>query len=373
MRRQGLLFSPRRKIAEGARQLLVEMASQYTPHEVASWLYEIVAEFEEMAQAAVYLPGERPQLFRLLPDGQVRAARHHVCQGLSLVLSRIEKDPELREAARLFWQRLLQTQRHWFLALLRQMGNSAPAESLNLLRQLLDQSPEEIREQAVGYLVGYLLRRDSLIYPTLKELMQWATTTQAGREAQTVFLIYCLETNRRLAQQDYGHWPSLHPLFGFQSRAEAVECIDLLIGWLFTAALEVHEDDALLAVADIVAGWYFILSPPPQPEAQAEGNADDGPEECDARSVRQILLERLAQYTSRQHRSGLSTIWESYKDGILEKVFRLDEFANDQTAVSLDTQLIADAAVVRRKLIDTRNLLSQLRQDFIGCATAAVL
>jgi hypothetical protein len=372
MRRQGFLFSPKRKIAEGARQLLVDMAKQYAPNEVANWLYEIVAEFEHMAQAAVYLPGERPQLFRLLPDGHVRAARHHVCQGLSLVLSRINKEPELQEAARLFWQRLLQTQRQWFLDLLRQMGNSAPAESLNLLKQLLDQSPQEIRQQAGSYLVGYLLRRDSLIYPTLKELMQWSKATQAGRTAQTLFIIYCLETNRQLAQQDYGRWPSLHPLFGFQSRAEAIECLDLLIIWLFSAASEVDEDNTLFAVADIVAGWYFILSSPSQPEARDAATLADGLAELDAQSVRQLLLEHLAQYVSRPQKNGLLEIWDTYKHGILDEVFRLDKFTNTLAAISLDVQLMTDAATARRKLIDTRNLLNQLRRDFIHCAATVL-
>lgn len=368
MRRQGLLFSPKKKIAEGSRQLLVEMATQYAPKEVANWLYEIVVEFEHMAHAGVYLPGERPQLFRLLPDGQVRAARHLVCQGLGLVLSRINKEPGLQEAARLFWQTLLQTQRQWFLDLLRQVGNSAPAESLNWLKQLLDQSPKEIRDPAISYLVGYLLRRDSLIYPALKELMQWPKATQAGRTAQVLFLVYCLETNRQLAQQDYGRWPSLHPLFGFQSRAEAVEYIDLLISWLFTAAFAVHEDNALFAIADIIAGWYFILSPPSRPEASDAANMADDLAELDAQSVRGLLLERLAKHISRPRKNGLLEIWEGYKHDILEEVFQLDKFANQLAAISLNAQLMTDAGTARRKLIDTRDLLSQLRKSFIRCA-----
>jgi hypothetical protein len=252
------------------------------------------------------------------------------------------------------------------------MGNSAPAESLNFLKQLFDQSTKEIRQQATSYLLGYLLRRDSLIYPTLKELMQWSKATQAGRTTQTLFVFYCLETNRQLAQQDYGYWPSLHPLFGFQSRAESIECIDLLIGWLFPAAYEVDEDNALFAVADIVAGWYFILSSPSQPEARDAATVADGLAELDAQSVRQFLLERLARYVSRPQKNGLLEIWDSYKQGLLEEVFRLDKFTNDLAAISLDAQLMTDAATARRKLIDTRALLSQLRKDFIRCAATVL-
>lgn len=366
-RQLGLLFSPKKKIAEGARQLLVEMGTQYPPNEVAHWLYEIVAEFEQMAQAADLLRANS-QLFHLLPDAGVKAARRYVGHGLSLVLSRLHKEPELQEAARLFWQRLLQTQHQWFLDLLRQMGNAAPAESLNWLKQLLDQGSKEIRRRVHGYLVGYLLRQDSLIYPTLNDLMQWRTDTQAGRSMQMVFIVYCIETNRQLAQQDYGQWPSLHPLFGFQNRAEAREGIELLIGWLFAAAFEVDELDALSVVADIVAGWYFILSPASRLESADAPTAHAGEVDLDARTVRQLLLERLMQHCSRAQKNDLLAIWESFKSDILEEVFRFEEFANQLAEYSLNAKLMRDAATVRRKLLDTRVLLGQLRKDFIHSA-----
>lgn len=372
MRRQGLLFSPNKKISEGARQLLVDMASQYSSNEVVDWLYEIVAEFEQMTQDAAYLPEKRPQLFRLLPNSKVKAARHHICYGLSLILSRLNKEPELQEAARLFWQRLLQTQHQWFLDLLRQMGNSVPKESLKWLKQLLDQGTEEIREQVFSYLLGYLLRRDSVIYATVKELMQWSKASKAGRTAQTLFIVYCLETNRRLAQRDYGQWPSLHPLFGFQNRAEAIERIDLLLGWLFPAAFEVHEDNGMFAIADIFAGWYFILSSPSRLKSTDAVAAASSEAELDAQIVRQLLLERLAQYVSRPQKNSLLQIWGNYGNGILEEVLRLDGFTNEGPTFLLDAELMRAATAARRKLLDTRALLSQLRKDFIGCTAEIV-
>jgi hypothetical protein len=289
-----------------------------------------------------------------------------------LVLSRLNKEPDLQEATRLFWQKLLLTQRQWFLDLLRQMGNSAPAESLNWQKQLLDQGTKEIRPQVHGYLVSYLLRRDSLIYPTLKELMQWPTSTQAGRAMQMLLIIYYVETNRQVAQQDYGQWPSLHPLFGFQNRAEACECIQFLIGWLFTAAFEVDQDNAMSVIADIIAGWYFILSPTPQPKFAETTTSHDGAAELDARTVRQLLLERLAQHCSRSQKSSLLAIWESFKSDILEEVLRIEEFANELAEISLNVELMTDTATARRKLLGTRALLSQLRKDFICCAAEVV-
>ncbi|HEX8068911.1 MAG TPA: hypothetical protein VF546_03100 [Pyrinomonadaceae bacterium] len=371
MRRQGLLFSPRKRIAEGARQLLVETGRQYPPAEVANWLYEIVAEFEQAAAAADGLR-ERSPLFYLPPDGRVKAARHYVCHGLSLVLSRLNKEPELQEAAQLFWQRLLQTQHQWFLDLLRQVGNAAPPESLGWLRRLLDQGSEEIRGQVFGYLVGHLLRRGALVYAPLKELMQWPTTTQAGRVAQSLWIVYCLETNRQLPQRDYGRWPSAHPLFGFQSHAEAVERIDLLTGWLIAATSEVHGAGALFAIADIVAGWYFILSPAVQPEAAGVAPAGYGAAELDAQLVCRLLLASLARQLSRPHRHDLLAIWEGFKSALLDDVLRLDRFANQVAGASLNAQMMADAAAARRKLMDTRTLLGRLREDFMRRAAEAV-
>lgn len=366
MRRQGLLFSPRKKIAEGARQLLAEMATQYAPNEVANWLYEIVYEFEQAAQAVDQLGGHS-QLFQLLPDPRVKAARHYVCYGLSLILNRLDKEPALRAAARLFWLKLLQTQRQWSLDLLRQMGNSAPAETLDWLKQLLEQGTEDIRDEAKKYLLGYLLRRDSLIYPTLKELMQWPPAGRAGRAIQTLLIVYGVVTNRKLPQQDYGKWPSPHPLFGFRDGAEAGEYLGLLIGWLFDAAFAV-DADGLSIIADIVAGWYFILTPPSQPKPAEIDDARAGEDELDSGAVRQLLLERLARHCSRPQRRGLLEKWEEFRNNILEDVARFEEAADRHAEESLNAKLMKDAATVRRKLLGTRALLGQLRKDFMLCA-----
>lgn len=371
MRRQGLLFSPKKKVAEGARQLLAEMASHYAPNEVANWLYEIVYEFEQTAQAADLLE-DRSQLFQMLPDVRVKAARRYVCHGLSLVLNRLNKEPNLQEAARLFWLKLLQTQRQWFLDLLRQMGNSAPTETLGWLKQILDHGLKDIREQAQGYLLGYLLRHDSLIYPTLKELTQWSPDGQAGRAIQTLLILYCVETNRQLPYQDYGQWPSAHPLFAFRERAEARECLGLLISWLFDAAFEVDADGGLSIIADIVAGWYFILTPPSQPVPEGSEGARVGGDELDSLAVRQLLLERLAQHCSRPQRRNLLETWEEFRNHILEEVAQFEEFTDQLAEISLNAKLLKDAAAARRKLLDTRALLGQLRKDFMSCAAEVV-
>jgi len=366
MRQQGLIFSPNKKIAEGARQLLVELATLYAPDRVANWLYEIVYEFEQAAQTA-YLYREGSQLFHLIPDARVKAARHYVCRGLSLVLSRLNKEPDLQEAARLFWQKLLQYEHQWFLDLLRQMGNSVPAETLRWLKQVLEQGRKDIRAQAHGYLLGYLLRRDSLIYTTLKELMEWSPDGQAGRAMRTLLIIYCVETNRQLPQQDYGKWPSSHPLFGFQDRAEARERLELLIGWVFTAAFEVDADGGLSIIADIIAGWYFIFSPPLQTDPGGGASAQNDADELNARAVRQLLLECLARYCSRTQKNSLLATWEDFRNNILEEVGRFEEFTGQLIDIALDAKLMTDVAAARRKLLDTRALLSRLRKDFMSC------
>jgi hypothetical protein len=242
------------------------------------------------------------------------------------------------------------------------MGNSAPAETLDWLKQLLEQGSKEIREQAQGYLLGYLLRRDSLIYPTLKELMQWPPAGRAGRAIQTLLIVYGVETNRKLPQQDYGKWPSPHPLFGFRGGAEAREYLGLLFGWLFDAAFAVDADGGLSIIADIVAGWYFILTPPSQRAEVDDSRA--GEDELDSTAVRQLLLECLARHCSRPQRRGLLETWEEFRNHILDDVSRLEEVADRLPEDSLNAKLMKDAATLRRKLLDTRSLLGQLRKDF---------
>lgn len=378
MRRRGLLFSPQKKVAEGARQLLVEMAAQYAPVEVANWLYEIVYEFEQTAPAAGRFSGSS-QLFHLLSDVQVETARRYVRHGLSLVLRRLDKEPDkepdLHESARLFWLKLLQTRKHWFLDLLRQMGNSTPAETLDWLKQVLDQGREEVRDRASDYLLGYLLRGDSLVYPTLKELKQWATGGQAGRAVHTLLLRYCVESNRRVPQQDYGRWPSAHPLFAFQNVVEAGERLKLLIGWLFDAAAAADPDNGLSIVADIVAGWYFILTLPAPAEGDRAGEGkgtDEGAGGLDSLAVRRLLLKCLVRRCSRSERRGLLESWEEFRNGILIRTSWYKQLMDELPEMSAPSTLMKDAATVRRKMLATRALVGQLRKDFRSCAAEVV-
>jgi hypothetical protein len=360
VRQQGLFFSPKKGIAEAARQLLVEVATQYASNEVAGWLYEVVQEFEDMAQGASLLKQLTPR-FQFLPDLSVKTARRYVAHGLSRILIRLDKESELREAVRLFWQKLLQSQHQWFLDLLRRMGDSAPAETLKWLKQLIDQGSDLIRRQGHSYVFSYLLHRDTFIYPTLKELILWSKSHRARRVANEVLIAYCVETNRRLAQHEYGQWPSSHPLFGFQSRSEAEECLDLLVGWVCTAAVEIDADKALFIIADIFAGWYFILSSPSESDS-SDVVSDTG---LNAQVVRDLLFQRLAQHSPRSQRNALGAIWSHIKNNVVDRIIELDKFIDEIPSLSPNAELIADAATARRKLVETRAALGELRTTFI--------
>jgi len=370
LRQRGLLFSPRKIVAEGARQLFVDMAAQYAAADVANWLYDILAQFEQVAEAAERLKEHR-LAFQSLPDLQVEAARRYLSFALSRLLIKLDKEEPSREAARLFWQQLLQHQHQWLLLLLRRMGDSAPFETLKWVKQLLDQGRPEIRDRTLRYLVSYLLHREPTIYATVKELMQWSKPTQAGQIAQEVLIIYCIETNRQVDQEDYGQWPSSHPLFGFKDLKEAEDSLDLLVGWVCSAASEVDPDRALFLIADILAGWYFILSPLSQ-DNPAEATAEvTGETDLNARLVRALLFEVLGRHIPRFQRTGLAAVWEQLKDDMLDQVLFVDSLINEVSDESLNVELLTNAAEARRKLLEARASLGKLREAFISCTAQA--
>jgi len=251
------------------------------------------------------------------------------------------------------------------------MGDSAPFETLKWVKQLLDQGRPEIRDRALRYLVSYLLHREPTIYATVKELMQWSRPTQAGQIAQEVLIIYCIETNRQVDQEDYGQWPSSHPLFGFKDLKEAEDSLDLLVGWVCSAASEVDPDRALFLIADILAGWYFILSPLSQ-DNPAEATAEvTGETDLNARLVRDLLFEVLGRHIPRFQRTGLAAVWEQLKDDMLDQVLFVDSLINEVSDESLNVELLTNAAEARRKLLEARASLGKLREAFISCTAQA--
>ncbi len=241
------------------------------------------------------------------------------------------------------------------------MGAVPPPDTLLWLKQLFNQGSKEIRGYALGYLVSYLLHQDVPAYASLNEIMQWPATSQAGRSAQELLVVYCISSNRQLPQTEYGKWPSSHPLFGFQDTAEASEKLELLIGWLLRAAYEIDPDSAALVIADIIAGWYFVLSPAAthEPEAAVETGDD-----LNAQSVRNLLLAGAVRHCSRALRKRLSERWSVMKREILDEVIRLEALASYSSGRSLDSELISNVAIVRRKLMNAHTQLSELRRDF---------
>ena len=367
LRQKGLLFSTRKAIAESARELFAEVAAQYQPTDVANWLYEMVVDFDESIENDRL--SERSPLYRMLPDPSLKAARRHISYGMSKLLNRLDKEDASPEAARIFWQRLLHNRHQWLLELLRRMGDFAPPETLKWLKQLFDQGTVETRRQACAYLLDYLLHRDLAIYTTLKELMQWPKSTLSGRIARQVLLAYLTETNRQIAQQDYGRWPTLHPLFSFQDRREAEESIELLTGWLCNAAFEVDAENGLLVVADIFAGWCFILSPTLQPQLTSGAIKEN---KLDNNSLRELLLTGLARHLARAQRHELAVVWDRLENDMLNVVAELDSFFDQLNAVTFNVEAQSHVTTARRKLLSTRSLLRQLRKDFTSAAKVVV-
>jgi hypothetical protein len=182
-----------------------------------------------------------------------------------------------------------------------------------------------------------------------------------------VLILYCAETNRQVAQQDYGCWPSLHPLFGFQDRSEAKECLDLLIGWVWAAAAEVDVDKALFVIADLFAGWCFILSSSPFDDSSAVSEKVDRESDLSARVVRNLLFTCFAGHITHSQRNALMEIWDRLRYDILDKVIELNTLMSEIADSSLNVDVIVAA---RRKLLETRASLSELRKAFTESAAA---
>ena len=191
--------------------------------------------------------------------------------------------------------------------------------------------------------------------------MQWPKTTQAGRIARQALILYCAETNRQVAQEEYGRWPTSHPLFAFRDRAEAAECLEFLIGSIYSGAAEVDAKKALYIVADIVASWYFILSPSASETAPEFVSGLNKHSDLNPGVVKNLIFECLMRYSPRAQKNALIEIWDALKNDLLNAVITVDKI----TASSTDTASLRDITKARRKLLDTRALLTELRNAFV--------
>jgi hypothetical protein len=256
-------------------------------------------------------------------EAQLRA--HFYSRLALLIREMLDREP-LRRMVRDFFEYLIAARQHQavlgvILDLARRLRFAPHFDPLYWMRRLLDQGNAVVKERTEMRLIN--LARDSgpRIYEYLAVIRTWLPDADrtadrfsiSNRVALAFPFRYCQAVAALLPQEQYGRWPSHHPLFyALPADAGAARTeIGSLVEWILDARGEENDesDEATNAeatrmaqVADLVEHWAAVL----------EGTLNDG--QAEGRALFRAIFEEMNSRLGVSQRMALRQSWQRRQD-----------------------------------------------------------
>ena len=302
----GLLFDLSEQIARDVVANTVEMARNYPDHFGVEWLYEVVT------TACADCP----------PDDARREAWTY--ERIADLLQPMVRETELESNVTGVLRRLQASAQHEFaFEIVRKLRFAPNFDAFHWLRQVLDQSSEEVRARAYRYLYNEL-KQPGRFYALLQTIEPWLPA--ADRDPKTyapsqlaalrLVLEYCLETTMKFDARHYGAWPSRFPIVAVDA-ANAEERLGMIVRWLLHPGLTAAFGDQFAPehlhrlIPALISEWTFILLAP-QAVAVGAGSAAFGPA-----AALNVLVAKLIETSNasnpRELQKAMLAYWEEMK------------------------------------------------------------
>jgi len=251
--------------------------------------------------------------------------RAHFYGRLALLIREMLDREPLRRLVRDFFEYLIAAGQHRavlgvILGLARRLRFAPHFDPLYWMRRLLDQGSASVKEETERRLIT--LARDSgpRIYEYLAVIRTWLPDPNRSADRFSMYnrvalafpFRYCQAVAATLSDDQYGQWPSQHPLFyALPTDPEAArDEIRAIVEWILDARGEQDDDATDLAaaekvrmaeVADLVEHWAAVLT----------GRINDG--KAEGRAVFRTIFEELDARLSACQRDALKERWERRK------------------------------------------------------------
>lgn len=348
----GLLFEEngRSRLREGAIGLAVEIALADPGRFDERWLTRHVLRLEAATgvelndqETEEFSEGELFQLFVKLAENA--ELRRRVLSGLSDLIREMLRHERLQSLVEAWLDGLLRSRRHgqalvFVLDIFKALRFTPRFDVLHWFRRLLDETPDDSRDEVYKALLRSAIDLKLRIYDLLEPLGEWLPEPGASdppkrpstRYALQLMADYCYHTLSEFEAEKAGAWPSSYALFAVLR--EDVERTDarlrMLVEWLLHPSMKwiATEEDADVLVeslwtfrAAVIEEWYWVLK---------GGGAGDGavPERA-ASSVADGLLKHLLALTSLEDRSRLLECWRTWRADYLEEAGSPGEFRSE--------------------------------------------
>jgi hypothetical protein len=304
-----LLFDPSDQIGQDVVALTIDMMRGNPDEFDVEWLRGIVLAAKEETPAG--------------------ASSRLVIQRIADLLQAMLENAALAPAVPELLRRLLGNAAHALtFEIVKKLRYSPGFEAFEWLRQIVDQAPEELRNEVYEYF-STELKQPGRLYPLLYALESWLPGAQRAPEtyapsnamALRLGMGYFVEITRRFDRASYGVWPSSFPLFAVDSDNAGAR-LGLIVKWLLHPGVPavfadvITPDELARLVAALSAEWVFFLVGSPAP-AHPESAANATLPTVAATTIYDLLVEKIADATKEKSQKDVQKLileyWEELK------------------------------------------------------------
>lgn len=329
----GLLFDSSSNIATRVINLAADVALT-DPEYLQEWIENLLDEMQEFFVVDPDSTKTVGPILQPLATLKYRDAQERICQRLAGLLKRMIEVHRLNETANEMLEQFMR--RSLFLHVLeidKALRFVADFNEFYWYKQLIERGDNECRRLTVLTLSQRMQHSGPRAYQMLQEMDSWVKADQesrsrSGMSALELLIDFCLQTTVFLSPDQYGVWPSSHPLFRFTDAKSASEGLRLLNRWLchpWMSAVIVEQFEtpsANYSIGALIAEWIFILLKPGESstsltEFEPVNLGVTAPE------VSQILIQQLALATDKKQQDELLFWWELRGQTLLKQVEQL--------------------------------------------------
>jgi hypothetical protein len=364
----GLLFDPSPQIGENMIELIAEVTATDSDYYVNGWLVKIITDFEEGMNPANHRDIPLSPVFQTLAGIDLSQVDHHVYKRITNLIRTLLEKHGLTDAVDNLLEQLIHEKRYdSILKIVRRLRFARGFDEFYWLKQLFDRGHKVASSDNFAYLYKYLRSSGGRIYELLASLDSWLFRagqipqfpSTSGKEALRLMFVYCIESTAGIGPDNYGVWPSTHPLFTFKDIESARTNLKLLLRWLFHPWMKsVFSDKGAVngideLIAELTSQWVFLLI---GPLGRLSGSTQDGLPDSPpkAREVERIFAEQLVESTNSEQQSNLLAIWRASSRDVIAQIKELPYGTEGRQELIWKRNLLDDFITQIRDLVEAQ-------------------
>ncbi|MGE5341253.1 MAG: hypothetical protein ACM3SY_07200 [Candidatus Omnitrophota bacterium] len=292
----GIFFIPdvSPNISNHIVRLVAQMAILNPAYYGIEWLKDFIRQLRDSFDIRNSID-ESPEaaVFRFIENTKNKIIRRHFYTQISKLTREMLNYPQLKLVIKNFLNHLFTIDAHdAVLHIVLNVGERmfptrrSEFDMFYWLRRLLDQGPEDIKEETYEALHQFAIKHHQDIYIVMESVMEWVpypdkknTNTSPSNQFSLLFILhYSYGALIRIKEKHYGHWPSNYPLFRPLYKDKSyLEKLKKIIRWLLHPHIqkitkdnktlihsaELTDDesnfDLFAFIAEILEGWGMIL------------------------------------------------------------------------------------------------------------------